>query len=144
MLRPLLSYLTIVFLFGSLIGWSNSLNSEYPPLYHFKSAYVIMALIWGSIFFAPIILTLKASKKTKLFAIVSLSFTADFIPLTVIRNKKTGSKPRFVKLFNLCLLETELKACAYSSRREDIGSKPSDIGRVRVTAIKERSNGLIV
>ena len=76
MLRPLLSYLTIVFLFGSLIGWSNSLNSEYPPLYHFKSAYVIMALIWGSIFFAPIILTLKASKKTKLFAIVSLSFTA--------------------------------------------------------------------
>ena len=79
MLRAILSYMTAVFIFGSMIGWSNSLNSEYSRLYQFSSAYVFMALTLGCLFLNPFILLLKRSDNKKCFIIVVLASVAGII-----------------------------------------------------------------
>ena len=79
MVRALIKYLSAVLIFGSLTGWSNSLNSEFSPNYHFITAYVVMAFLWGSIFFTSLIDKINASNRTKSLIIVVVALSAGAI-----------------------------------------------------------------
>lgn len=76
MLRGLIAYLVAVLIFGTLMGWSISSNSQSTVQHPFGVGYVFHALLWGGLFFNGFIRALKINVIKRLLLMALLATTA--------------------------------------------------------------------